>query len=146
MESCILPILQPHLELAPHQHGFRKQHSTVTALNNICADISTGFNQKKPPLRTLLVAIDLTKAFDTVCHIQLLTRLNQSSLPGSIVRWLAAYLHGRKVTTLFKNHLSKARTVHFGVPQGSVISPLLFNYYLADAPLPPSGTKLMSSN
>ena len=75
LERTLLPTLNEHLPLASHQHGFRPSHSTVTALSALETAVADGFNRKKPPLRTVLVSLDLTKAFDTVCHMTLLQRL-----------------------------------------------------------------------
>ena len=144
LEKCLLPILQEHLRSATHQHGFRPRHSTISALNELSTAISDGFNKPKPAARSILVALDLSKAFDTVCHATLLKLLNETGLPGAVVRWLSAYLHGRQAKTLFRDHTSKTRIVRFGVPQGSVISPTLFNFYVSDAPLPSAPILLVS--
>ena len=144
LEKCIQPLITEHLHFASHQHGFRSKHSTVTALCDITTAISNGFNRKKPADRTLLVAIDLSKAFDTVKHSKLLDLINKTSLPSALKRWLANFLQGRQARTLFRDSLSKARIVRFGVPQGSVLSPLLFNYYVADAPSPTDEIKIKS--
>ena len=144
LEKCLLPILQKHLKTAEHQHGFRPRHSTVTALNELSTVITDGFNQRKPAARTVLVALDLSKAFDTVCHATLLKLINDSTLPGALVRWLATYLHGRQARTLFRDTVSSSRIVRFGVPQGSVVAPTLFNFYVADAPMPPPTIFLVS--
>ena len=74
MEKTILPEIVENTRLPEHQHGFRKQHSTTTtALHRINSIITSGFNQKKPPTRTIAIALDMSKAFDTV-HLHTLTR------------------------------------------------------------------------
>ena len=75
MEALILPEVNYHLLPSPDQHGFRLAHSTTSALLQLTTDIATGFNQRKPPDRTACVAVDLTAAFDTVCHNTLIPRL-----------------------------------------------------------------------
>ena len=144
LEKLLLPTVLEHLKPADGQHGFRPRHSTVTALHQLNNQITTGFNLTKPPGRTVVVAVDLSKAFDTVCHTTLLEDLNKSTLPGSLVRWFAGYLHGRQSRVLFRNKLSKARLVLCGVPQGAVTSPAFFNYYIASAPKPPENVSLIS--
>ena len=57
-----------HLPVPEFQHGFRKDHSTLTALNEFNDDITNGFNKKAPPDRTVLLQLDLSKAFDMVSH------------------------------------------------------------------------------
>ena len=142
-ERLLLPTLTDHLPIPRFQHGFRAQHSTVTALNDLNIDIVDGFNEKKPPARTVLLQIDLSKAFDMVSHAKLLKDLNGSTLPPAIKRWFNAYLHGRQSTVKFRNCTSKTRNVRFGVPQGAVSSPILFNFYLAKLPNPPRGIKVI---
>ena len=77
--------------LKGHQHGFRPEHSTTTALNIVTSDIQKDPNQKTPCNRTLLVALDLIAAFDTVDHNLLLRDI---PLPDSAKRWVASYLQG----------------------------------------------------
>ena len=142
LEKCLLPTIQKHLKCKQHQHGFRRNHSTTSALNEISAAITDGFNKKPPAERTLLVALDLSKAFDLVSHI--LADINRSSLSGYVTRWLACYLHGRQARAMFRDSLSKSRNVRFGVPQGSVLGPILFNFCVSGAPLPPAHINLVS--
>ena len=144
MERLLLPTLQETLPLAPHQHGFRSNHSTTTALATLVKDISDGLNQKKPNNRTVMVAIDLKAAFDTVNHNILITKLENSQLNPAITKWISNYLQGRKARTTFRDATSPACTVHQGVPQGSSISPTLFNFYLHDMPIPDRPIKLVT--
>ena len=139
LERLILPTLVKHLPIPDHQHGFRAKHSTVTALDEFNQKISQGFNKKKPASRTVLLQIDLSKAFDMVSHEKLLKDLNRSSLPESVKRWFNSYLHGRQSRVRFRDTTSSARNVRTGVPQGAVTSPILFNFYLAMLPSPPPG-------
>ena len=121
-----------------HQHGFKSLHSTTTALENIAHTISSGFNHPRPPLRTIVTSLDLTKAFDTVNLTRLKQKILSSSLPSTLKKFICNYLHGRKQQVLFQQSLSSHRNIHFGVPQGSVISPVLFNFYMHDIPTPSS--------
>ena len=139
LERLILPTLQENLPIPDFQHGFRQLHSTVTALNEFNAQVSDGFSQKRPPDRTVLLQLDLSKAFDMVNLDKLLSELNQSTLPPSIKRWFCCYLKGRQAQVHFRNSTSRFKNVRTGVPQGAVTSPVLFNFYLSKLPKPPSG-------
>ena len=92
LEALILPSINKFISPAKDQHGFRPRHSTTSALLQLTTDIETGFNQRKPPHRTVCVAIALTAAFDTVSHATLISKIAGSSLPPAITRWLSYYL------------------------------------------------------
>ena len=143
LERLILPTLTEHLPVPPHQHGFRSNHSTVTALNEFNQKVADGFNKKKPADRTVLLQIDLSKAFDMVSHEKLLSGLLNSSLPYFIKRWFNSYLHGRQSKVNFRDTTSSTRNVKTGVPQGAVTSPILFNFYISLLPLPPEGVYIV---
>ena len=136
--------LQRLLPFAAHQHGFRAGHSTSTALSCIVHNISTGMNAPSPHDRTLLAALDLSSAFDTVSHEVLLNDILLSPLPNNTKRWLYAYLRGRSTYVEFRGQRSKYRRVKQGVPQGGVLSPALFNYYLSTLPTPPDDIQVVS--
>ena len=141
--GALAPPLTEHLPVPDIQHGFRKHHSTITALHDFNQNIADGFNKKKPPDRTVLLQIDLSKAFDMVSHEKLLRDLNKTKVPDTIKRWFNTYLHGRQSRVNFRNKTSNARNVKTGVPQGAVTSPILFNFYLFNLPTPPEGVKLV---
>ena len=144
LEKIILPDLSAAIPLRNHQHGFRQARSTVTALQETADHIQRGLNSKKPAQRTVVVAIDLSKAFDTVSLEILLKDILQLDLCQPLKKFLAAYLRGRHQYTEFRGCKSKSRVVKQGVPQGGVLSPLLFNLYLSKMPEPPPGIRLIS--
>ena len=143
LETLLLPTLTEHLPIADHQHGFRKGRFTTTVLHEIDCHITRGLNKRKPFERTVLVALDLRAAFDTVNINKLLNIIFASKIPKYTKRWLCSYLRGRQTYVEFRNAKSTFRKVRAGVPQGGVLSPFLFNVYMSGLPTPPDGIKLI---
>ena len=73
------------------------------------------------------VILDLSKAFDTVVHSILLTKLYKYGIRGSALKWMTHYLKGRQQYVLFNRHCSSKDTVSCGVPQGSILGPVILN-------------------
>ena len=117
LEALLLPSIRESYPVADHQHGFRKQHSTTTALHAISTHISRGLNQNRPCDRTVLVALDLSKAFDTVSHATVFEDIENTSLRPSLKRWIINYMCGRQSYVEFRNKKSKPRRVKQGVPR-----------------------------
>ena len=127
LESLFLPTINKYLILAQDQHGFRRVHYTTSALLQLTTDVAIEFNQWKPPDRTVCVAVDLSAAFDTVCHNNLLSKINRSQLPLATARWLSCYLRGRQAKTCFRGVKWTSRKV-----TTTKLSPSLFSFYIAD--------------
>ena len=145
LERLLLPHIDQAIRLQPTQHGFRKRHSTCTGILSLITDVADGFCQRKPAARTVLVALDLTAAFDTVNHNTLSRQISElEAAPQRVRRWIINYLHGRQAVVTFRGETSIHRCVRQGVVQGGVLSPSLFNLYMSDLPTPPSNVKLMS--
>ena len=117
-----------------HEHGYKTQHYTVTALHTVNNTVAKGFNQMSPPARRINVALDMSKAFDTINIHSLIRKLLQTNIPGTIIKLIANYIKGRKTYTTYRNHASSQRQFKTGVPQCGVLSPTLFNIYTADIP------------
>ena len=96
--------------------------------------MARGFRQRKPHDRSIVVALDLSKAFERVEHTLLLQEVAGTPLHSNLVRWLRSYLRGRVSYVEYQNTKSAFRRNHFGVPQGGVISPILFNFFVRDFP------------
>ena len=122
LEKSLLPYITANTLM---QHGYKTQHSTVTALHTLNNTVEKGFNQMAPPAQTITVVLDMSKAFDTINIHTLIRKMLQTSITGTIIKFIANYIKGRKAYTTYINHTSKQLQFNTGVPQGGVLSPTL---------------------
>lgn len=113
------------------QFGFRQRHSTIHQLVRVTELISKGFNKKRS---TAAVFLDIQKAFDTVWHDGLFYKLIQLGIPKYLIKFIKSYLAERKFQVIINDSLSNPYEITAGVPQGSILGPILFNIYLHDLP------------
>ena len=119
--------------LSKHQSSFRACHLTETAVLKVRSDILAVADDGKVKLLGLL---DMSVAFDTVDHQILLHRLESSfGLTGNVLSWLTSFLDGRTQQVIFNGMTSIVATLSSGIPQGSLLGPLLFLLYTADIPV-----------
>ena len=119
----VFQYLNDHLLLQPLQSGFRKCHSTASALLKIISDIINAIDDQEV---TILALLDFSKAFDTVNHKLLLAKLKSLGFMESTIDWFNSYLSGRQQRVVFDNSISSWLLLNNGVPQGSILGPLLF--------------------
>lgn len=141
----ILPVISKLLEKLVHrqlysyctvnnliseaQSGFRKGHSTETSLHRMTEQLFEGLNSGHC---VGMVALDLKKAFDTVDHSIVVNKLEYYGVRGVANEWFRSYLSNRTQFAQINGHLSDPENIETGVPQGSILGPLLFIIYVND--------------
>lgn len=133
IEKCIKVRLTNFFDkfkiLADNQYGFRTNVSTNDAIYAITSKIHTSLDKNK---KTLAVFLDLAKAFDTVCHISLCRKLENLGIRGKAIELINSYLSERTQKVTVNGTSSNELIVKLGIPQGTVLGPLLFSIYIND--------------
>ena len=133
LEKLIHTQLSFYLEeneiLSNNQFGFRKQRNTSHSISQLLNQVYTNINKATV---TTAIYIDFSKAFNCVQHQTLLNKLKQLNLDRNLIKWVASYLTNREQRTLANSLYSSYTQVNQGVPQGSVLGPLLYIIYAND--------------
>lgn len=129
MYNRLYTFLCKHNILYKKQFGFQAGHSTDHAIIHLVNEILQSFNENK---YTLGVFIDLSKAFDTVDHTILLDKLENYGVKHTNLKWFRSYLSSRKQVICYEGNKTNYENIICGVPQGSILGPLLFLIYIND--------------
>jgi hypothetical protein len=140
-EKVIQNRVQRHLDtnnlLNASQFGFRARHSTTLHCMRLTDHVTLHF---KNNMSTAAVFLDIEKAFHTMWHPGLLYKLSKLQIPTNLIKLINSYLINRKFRVSVEGELSTPKEIQAGVPQGSVLAPILYSLYINDTPQTPGST------
>jgi exonuclease III len=132
-EKCVhdqlVKYLIKHRFITIDQFAYMKQHSTCTSLHRLIDDILENINEKE---KTGLCFLDIRKCFDTIDHDILIYKLSKYGIHDTALSWFKSYLNDRSQIVTLNNKVSSPRSINIGVPQGTILGPILFLIFIND--------------
>ena len=132
IQDRLTEFLTQHQIISETQHGFQKQKSTTSAILSLTDNILDSFDKNQ---FTIALFLDLSKAFETVNHNILLSKLEHYGIRENSLKWFRSYLENRKQLVKYNIQTSSLQDINLSVPQGSLLGPTLFNIYINDITL-----------
>ena len=129
MFKRLMNFIEENKIIYEHQFGFQKGKSTSQAILDMSTKIVNAIEKRE---LSCCVFLDFAKAFDTVDHTILIKKLDYYGIRGTALEWFKSYLSDRTQRVSINGELSKDREIKYGVPQGSLLGPLLFLIYIND--------------
>ena len=138
-----MSFLERHNLSIPSQFGFRHKHSTIHPILDLLTECYQNIEKKR---FSALIFLDIRNAFDSVCHKKLLKKLAYYGISGITNKLLHSYLHNRRQYVVINNTSSGLECINYGVPQGSILGPLLFLLYINNLPVSLQTTPRLFAN